>query len=216
MPLLRLLQLCSPALPIGAFAYSHGLEQAQHQGTVADGPSAEQWIGGLVDHVWARWDVPVLARLYGSIAHGRDGETRRWCALLEASRESAELLAEDLHLGRSLADLMLHLGMPQSVREPEPFAAALARAAVHWGLSLRDAALAWLWTAVEHEVSAAVRLIPLGQSEGQRLLSRLAARIPAAIELGLSLADEEIGAFSPGLALASAQHETLYSRLFRS
>jgi urease accessory protein len=225
--LLRLLQLCSPALPIGAFAYSHGLEQAVSLGWVRDAAETEGWIGGLLDHAWTRLEVPLLARLYAALADGDDAALATggqdafayWCGLSRASRESAELAAEDLHLGSALASLMASFGVPRAgewAKAPVPFAAVLAAVTLHWGLSLRDSALALLWTLTEHQVAAAVKLVPLGQTAGQLLLQRLAARIPAAVEQGLALKDEEIGAISPGLALASALHETLYSRLFRS
>lgn len=217
--LLRLLQLSSPALPIGAFAYSHALEQAVSEGWVHDAQSAEDWIGGLLEHNWARLDVPLLRRIFDAIEAGDTDAVSRWSALLRASRESAELLAEDLHLGGALAELMRGFALPGAedwARTPRPFAAVLAAAAVHWRIPLAEAALALLWTYVEHQVGAAVKLVPLGQTQGQHVLHRLAARIPPAVTQGLSLADEEIGATAPGLALASAHHETLYTRLFRS
>lgn len=217
--LLRLLQLCSPALPIGAFAYSHGLEQAVSQGWVRNAAESENWIGGLLDHAWTRLEVPLLARIHAALAAGDAAGLVHWCALSRASRESAELAAEDAHLGSALANLMASFGVLRAAewaKAPAPFAAVLAAAALHWELSLRESALALLWTLAEHQVAAAVKLVPLGQTDGQLALHRLAARIPAAVEQGLALSDEEIGAISPGLALASAQHETLYSRLFRS
>jgi urease accessory protein len=217
--LMRLLQLCSPALPIGAFAYSHGLEQAVVEGWVTGAAEAEDWIGGLLDHAWTRLEVPLLARLHAALANADDEALEHWCAISRASRESAELAAEDGHLGAALAGLMASFGVPRAVewtKSTRPFAAVLAAAARHWNLPLREAALALLWTMVEHQVAAAVKLVPLGQTDGQLVLHRLAARIPAAVERGLALTDIEMGAVSPGLAIASAQHETLYSRLFRS
>lgn len=217
--LLRLLQLSSPALPIGAFAYSHALEQAVALGWVRNAEDAEAWIAGLLDHGWTRLEVPILRRLFEAIEQDDEDRLEHWSANLRASRESAELLAEDLHLGGALAELMRGFGMPRAgawAREPRPFPAVLAAAAVHWGIPLTQATTALLWTYVEHQVTAAVKLVPLGQTQGQHILNRLVPRIAAAVSLGLSLADEEIGATSPGLALASAQHETLYTRLFRS
>ncbi|MCL5800963.1 MAG: urease accessory protein UreF, partial [Gammaproteobacteria bacterium] len=96
------------------------------------------------------------------------------------------------------------------------FANLFAFAAVRWTISLPETAIGYLWAWVENQTTAAMKLIPLGQSAGQRLLSRAIEIIPAAVQQGLQIADDEIGTFAPGLALASARHETQYTRLFRS
>jgi urease accessory protein len=218
--LLRLLQLVSPALPVGAFAYSHGLEWAVGAGWVTDEPAVERWIGGLLSAVWARVDVPVLLRLREALESGDGAAVRRWAEVLMASRESAELQAEDRAMGQSLARLLADLGIAAAAPWAADPACALplpwALASLHWRIAPVASAAGLLWTYVEHQVSAAVKLVPLGQTAGQRLLGGLGERIPAAVTLGMALPDEEIGAAAPGLAIASAQHETQYSRLFRS
>jgi len=220
LALLRLLQLTSPALPVGAFAYSHGLEWAVQAGWVRSGQDAEAWIVGLLRHAWSRLDVPVLARLSAALDADDAAALERWRDWLCAARESAELLAEDLHLGQSLARLAASFGVPRAARWAEegrcPFPLALAATARHWGIALPHAALGCLWTYSEHLATAAVKLVPLGQTEGQHLLHRVAAHIPDAAAQGLALEDEEVGALLPGLALASALHEHQYTRLFRS
>ncbi|HKI97848.1 MAG TPA: urease accessory UreF family protein [bacterium] len=220
LALLRLLQLTSPALPVGAFAYSHGLEWAVEAGWVRAGSQAEAWIAGLQAEAWSRLDVPVLARLYAALECGDADAVAAWSDRLCASRESAELLAEDLHMGAALARLAAGFGVPGAAdwaqAERCPFVLALAAVARHWAIPLHQTALGCLWTYSEHLVNAAVKLVPLGQTEGQQVLYRVAARIPAAAAQGLALGDEEIGAVLPGLAIASACHETQYSRLFRS
>jgi len=166
--LMRLLQLCSPALPIGAFAYSHGLEQAVADGWVRSAADVEEWIGGLLDHVWSRLEVPLLARMFQALLESNDEALEHWCAVSRASRESAELVAEDGHLGTALAGLMASFGVPRATpwaKSGHPFAAVLAAAALHWELPLREAAWALLWTMVEHQVAAAVKLVPLGQTD---------------------------------------------------
>jgi len=215
--LLRLLQLCSPALPIGAYAYSRGLEQAVSSSLVSSAGAAQAWIEGQLGHSWARLEVPLLARFRAALKWGDWAALEHWLALSRASRESAELAAEDAHLGSALMILLPSLDVPVPPVEGEvPFALAFAAAALHWNVPLQETALAFLWIAAEHQVSAAVRLVPLGQTDGQRILLGVASQIPAAARAGLSLPDEDMGAVSPGLALLSAQHETLYSRLFRS
>jgi urease accessory protein len=220
LALLRLLQLTSPALPVGAFAYSHGLEWAVQAGWVRNAEDAEAWIVGLLRYAWSRLDVPILARIHAALEGGDDAARERWRERLCAARESAELLAEDFHLGQSLARLAASFGVPHAAQWAAegrcPFPLALAATARHWGIALPEAALGCLWTYCEHLANAAVKLVPLGQTEGQQLLHRVAAHIPEAAAQGLALEDDEIGALLPGLALASALHEHQYTRLFRS
>jgi len=216
----RLLQLCSPALPVGAYAYSQGLENAVERGWVRDEASAGQWILGLLDHTLRWLDLPVFARLYA--AWGEDDPTalRRWNARLYAAREAMELQDEDRHLGAALARLLADLGMA----EAEPwrsqsrvcFATLFSLAAARWRIPLREAATGYAWTWTENQVTAATRLIPLGQTASQRLLVAAGPIITTTVDAGLTLPDDEIGAAAPGLALAGALHETQYSRLFRS
>lgn len=228
--LLRLMQLVSPALPVGAYAYSHGLEWAIQAGWVQDAAQTEAWIQGLLHNVWARLDVPVLGRLMECLAaangaSGTDGgaadETLdRWCDFLHSSRETAELQDEDRRMGQALARLLEDLDVPgvgrwahaHSCSFPVPW----AYAAVHWNIAPATAAAGMLWTYAEHQVAAAIKLVPLGQTAGQRMLGFLGSRIPAAVAAGLALDESEIGQAAPALAIASALHETQYTRLFRS
>jgi len=216
----RLLQLCSPALPVGAYAYSQGLEYAVERGWVRDETSAGAWIIGLLNHTMRRLDLPLFTRLYAAWAAEDADAVRRWNARLYASREAAELQREDRHLGAALARLLSDLG----IKEAEPwrnasrvcFATLFSLAAVKWEIPLLEAATGYAWTWTENQVVAATRLIPLGQTASQRLLVAAGPAIVAAVADGLTLPDEEIGAAAPGLALAGALHETQYSRLFRS
>jgi urease accessory protein len=216
----RLLQLCSPALPVGAYAYSQGLECAVERGWVRDEASAGEWILGLLNHTLRRLDLPIFARLYEAWRAKDDETVWRWNARLHASREAAELQREDQQLGAALARLLGDLG----IAEAEPwrnaprvcFASLFGLAAVKWEIPLLEAATGYAWTWIENQVAAATRLIPLGQTASQRLLVAAGPAITAAVAEGLTLPDEEIGAAAPGLALAGALHETQYSRLFRS
>ena len=218
--LLRLLQLCSPALPVGAYAYSQGLECAVEHGWVRDEASAGEWILGLLNHTVRRLDLPVFARLYAAWWESNLEAVRRWNARLYASREAAELQREDRHLGAALARLLSDL----SLEEAGPwrnaprvcFATLFSLAAVKWEIPLPEAATGYAWTWTENQVTAATRLIPLGQTASQRLLVAAGPIIAEAVAHGLNLPDEDIGAAAPGLALAGALHETQYSRLFRS
>jgi urease accessory protein len=209
-------------LPIGAFAYSQGLEPATTAGWVRDEESARQWIVGLVETQLAQLDLAILARLYD--AWGEDeGEALAvsvWSAFLLASRPSSELQTEERHLGGALARVLAGLGLPEAAawttRADVTYPTMFALAARRWSVPLAAAAQGFAFAWAEAQVSAAVRLVPLGQSAGQRILSSAAAVIPRAVTRALSLPADEIGAASPRLAVASAWHETQYSRLFRS
>jgi urease accessory protein len=222
--LLRLLHLCSPTLPIGAFAYSQGLEGAVTAGWVSDEDAAAAWITGQIGAQLATLDLPLLLRFYEAWGPG-PGEADAltldaWSAFLAASRPTAELQTEDRHLGGALARVLEGLDLPEARgwmgRSDVSHAALFALAARRWNVPLAAAAHGFAFAWAEAQTSAAVRLVPLGQSAGQRILVAAAAVIPAAVARALTLPDEELGASAPRLAIASARHETQYSRLFRS
>jgi len=217
---LRLLQLASPTLPIGAFAYSQGLEQAVAEKWVTDETEARMWLLGLLRWSFATLDMPVLARLMTAWRDGDGLGLARWSRWLLACRPTRELRAEDRQLGGALARVLEGLGLPEAApwsRRPEVthatmFALAAVRFQVTPAAALAGQAFAW----AEAVTAAAVRLVPLGQTAGQRMLAAAGAAIPALTARALTLPDAEIGATAPGQAIASAAHETLYSRLFRS
>jgi urease accessory protein len=219
-PLLRLLQLVSPALPIGTFAYSQALEAAVTAAWITDEPTARDWIGGLLDHALASLDLPLVARLHTAWTRDDEASIGVWTRFLAASRTAGELRTEERQLGANLARLLDGLGVADARRwmasSDVTYASMFALAAVRWqiplGTALQGFAFAWL----EAQTSAAVRLVPLGQSAGQRILLELGARIPAAATRALTLTDDDLGGAAPVHAVASAHHETQYSRLFRS
>lgn len=220
LALLRLLQLASPALPIGAFNFSQGLEYAIEAGWVRDEAGARDWILGLMRQGVGTMDVPLLARMHAAWSAGDATAARELSARLLASRETAELREEDRHLGRSLARVLAGIG----VGEAEPWqrsveatqAALFSLAAVHAGVPREPMCAAYLWAWCENQTIAAVKLLPLGQSAGQRVLEALRLQIPSVCDAALDLDEDDIGASSPGLSIASCLHETQYTRLFRS
>ena len=218
--LLRLLQLSSPMLPVGAYAYSQGLEWAVESGWVRDEHSAADWIGGVLGAGPAQLDLPVLVRLYRAWENDDVERVHHWSCYLDAARESGELQAEARQLGESLAVLLAQLGIDaaRDWKEIEyaGFPTLFALAAVTYRVPLPEAALGFLWAWCENQVAAAMKLVPLGQAAGQRILSTLIEQLPALAEHGLALADHEIGVLAPRLAIGSARHETQYTRLFRS
>jgi urease accessory protein len=205
----RLLQLASPALPVGAYSYSGGLEAAVEAGIVKDAASAQQWIGDVLEFAIARMEAPVLLRMMA-------GEIARWNALFLASRETAELRAETVQMGYSLNRLLPELGLSALDLEEISFPAAFAHAASSWEIEPKDALTAYLWSWIENQVMAAIKAVPLGQTDGQRMLLFLGKRIQETVGQALALKDGHLGNFAPGLAVLSSQHETQYSRLFRS
>jgi urease accessory protein len=218
--LTRLLQIVSPALPIGAFAYSQGLEQAVASGWVSNEAEARDWVLGLLASAFGTLDLPVVARLIAAWRSDDLAAVDRWSAWLLASRPTRETREEDRQLGAALARTLAALDVAGAraweAREDVTLAAMFALAAARFDIPT-DAALAghvFAWA--EAVTSAAVRLVPLGQSAGQRLLAAAGEAIPATVATALRMEDDELGAAAPGQALASAWHETLYSRLFRS
>ncbi len=220
LALLRLLQLVSPGLPIGMYCYSQGLERAVDDGWISNAAETGEWLSGLMDSCLTRIDLPILARLYDAWQGGHVEWVDHWSRTLIACRETAELRAEDRHTGQALARLLDALaiaGMQPWLRKPEAtLATVFAFAAVNWGIQKRETAIGYLWSWLENQVLCAVKLVPLGQVAGQRLLTDLAGKIPALVDEALKLADDDIGGSAFGLALASSRHEMQYSRLFRS
>jgi urease accessory protein len=220
LALLRLLQLVSPGLPIGMYSYSQGLEKAIDDGWIRNADDTGEWISGLMAHGQSGIDLPILARLYTAWERSDSVKVSDWSKTLMAYRETAELRAEDRQTGQALARLLNDLAIPEMqvwIRQPEATLATLfSFAAVHWGVPQRETLIGYLWSWLENQVLCAVKLVPLGQVAGQRLLKELAANIPALVDKALTLNDKDLGGSAFGLALASSRHEMQYSRLFRS
>jgi urease accessory protein len=209
MNLARLLQLASPALPVGAYSYSGGLEAAVDAGVVRDAESARRWIGDVLEHSLASMEAPLLLRMI-------ERPEPAWNELFLASRETAELRAETLQMGYSLSQLLEKLGIDPIEEDEISYPLAYAHAARRWGIDAREALVAYLWAWLENQVMAALKALPLGQTDGQRILLALGARLEALAARAAALADDELANFAPRLALLSSLHETQYSRLFRS
>jgi urease accessory protein len=212
---LALLQLASPALPVGGFAYSQGLESAISEGTVHDAATARRWIGDLLTLTLARLEAPIWLRIHDAACEGDEARVARWNEELLATRETAELRAETLQMGASLLRVFPALKLTPP-RLEATYPAAFAIACARLGIARNDGLAAYLWAWTENQVLVAVKTIPLGQQAGQSMLSALRPAIPNAIEVAGALADDELGTAAIGLALHSARHETQYSRLFRS
>ena len=217
--LLQLIWLASPALPVGGFSYSEGLEAAVDSGLVDNEASAAAW---LIDQLRLSLAPADLAVVAAAMQAWSDGDLARIHALnswMLCTRESAEFLLQTEQMGRSFVEwLKLHHEDTAAcfAQLPVTYPVAFAFAAARSGASTRDACLAFAFGWAENMTSAAIKAVPLGQSAGQRMLARLAQAIPAAVEDALSRDDHTRQAFSPMLAILSSRHEHQYSRLFRS
>lgn len=220
LALLGALRLGSAALPIGAFAYSQGLEQATELGIVRDAASAERWIRGVLRSSVLSADVPLFARAFAAWEGSDLATVERVSRLLLALRGARELREEERQLGRALFRLLAQLGVcaaePWARAEQATLASAYALAALHWAVPCRLAAISYVLAWAEAQVGAATRLVPLGQHAAQGVLGHALEVIAAGLDAALSLRDDEIAASTPGQALCAAAHETQYSRLFRS
>ena len=220
--LVRLLQLVSPALPMGAYSYSQGLEWKIETRAVVDADSAKRWIGDVLEHVMTPGEAAILCRLYDARLREDSPCFQHWSDWYRTSRESRELRAETEQMGASLADLATNLDVldPVSIAwmRGGPIVLPAAFALTAFAMKIpRDAAIAgYIMSWLENQMLAAVKSIPLGQVAGQRLLFELASRIPQLVDRAAALPDDDVVSFAPGFALASMRHETQYSRLFRS
>ena len=223
--LLQLIWLASPALPIGGFSYSEGLEALVHRAGTATESEVTTWLVDQLHLAQARADWAVVGQ---AITAWQAADGARVASLNEwvrATRESSEFRLQTEQMGKSLADWLRNLAAGQAERLAAvdmlaalapTYPVAFALAAAQTGASVREGVLALAFGWAENMVQAAIKAVPLGQNAGQRILTRLAIEIPAAIDQALSLDDDARQAFTPMLAIHSAQHEVQYSRLFRS
>ena len=219
----RLLQLASPALPVGAYSYSQGLEWAIESGDVTDSASAQRWIEDHLSLVFARFEAPLYAAAFDAWARDAAAEIARLNADFIATRESVEPRAETLQVGfsyaawcREVAPLteVQRITLASLERSSGPVGAALA--AVASGVSLRDGLLAYTFGFTENQVMVLAKALPMGQIATQKLLFALGDAISAAVDVALALPEDDWSSASPWLAIAQMKHETQYSRLFRS
>jgi urease accessory protein len=218
--LTTLLQLASPMLPVGAFAYSQGIERAVHDGWITSATDAQRWIVDALGGPIARWEAPVWLRLHRAAVAEDARAFGEWNGRFVASRETSELRAETLQMGASLASWACDLRLPraESLRSiPElSFPAAFAACAAMLDVGEQDGLAAYAWSWLENQVAAAMKSVPLGQVAGQRLLLAAHGELDRAVQTAIRLDDDELVSAAPGLTLACALHEVQYSRLFRS
>ncbi len=219
--LLSILQLASPTLPVGAYSYSEGLEMLVENGTIANQIHLKHWLEAELLYGAIRLEAAVMVRSQQAAKMGDVESLCRWNLWLSAARETEELRASSWQMGRSLIQLLGKLE-PQivpivnAVGNPGNYAIAFGIAGAHWQISIKAALLGYLHSWASNLITAGVKLIPLGQTAGQQLLLDLQPLlIAAALEI-LALEDDQLACCTWGLSLASMQHETQYTRLFRS
>ncbi|WP_425261490.1 urease accessory protein UreF [Rubrivivax sp. RP6-9] len=222
--LLRLMWLASPALPVGGFSYSEGLEAAVEAGHVHDETSAGDWLLQQLQLTLARADGPVVAQAARAWRRRDQAAVAVLNTWVQTSRETAEMRLQAEQMGRSLAEWLKNgeqAGDPRIAQlaalPPAPtWPVAFALATVLAGADEEPALVAYAFGWAENMVQAAMKAVPLGQGAAQRMLARLAGAVPGAVRQVAACADGTQQAFAPMLAVLSAQHETQYSRLFRS
>jgi urease accessory protein len=216
--LLHLLQFASPALPIGGYSYSQGLEAALEQGLVHDALSARAWIVRCLHGVMAQWDAPLFWRLLQAFAARDDAAVRLWSECYLASRDTAEFRAETVQMGYSLTRLVAELGVADTACLGDEVSLPAAFACAVDGLDIphEEALLALLFTWTENQVLVCVKSVPLGQVAGQRLLLSLRPDIEAAARTARELEDGAMSSWAPGLSMLSMRHEVQHGRLYRS
>jgi len=219
----RLLQLCSANLPVGGFSFSQGLEYAIDSGWINNDKETYDWVALTLTTAIAPTDLAVIKRLYCALQNNNFDEFNQWNQLLIATRESNEFRLADLAMGKALVRLLTLLTSvdtdqyhPILVQKNVSFVSAFTVATHLFELDLHYAQSGFCWTYIDNQVAAATKLVPLGQTQSQNLLFELTEQVERAMHIANELPDDEIGASLPHLAMASAWHETQYTRLFRS
>lgn len=221
---LRLRQLISPNLPTGAFSYSQGMEWAVECGWIESEQETRQWLKSVLADSLKSLELPILLRLLTAASQDHPQDFLYWSQWLYASRETRELRSEEKQRARALYTLLKKLPDSGDWPELQHWQSALscsqlagyALAASHWQIGSTDLLQGYTWSWLENAIAVAIKLVPLGQSQGQRLLYELSPEIIDMVEQATLLEDDQIGASTTALAIASSLHETQYSRLFRS
>lgn len=212
--LLKLLQLISPSLPVGAFSYSQGIEWAVEAGWVATPATLQQWLAEQLSGTMAQQELPLLLQLYRAYASNDKQAADYWSHRAIAFRETAELRDEERKRGRAMALVLAAVsgGEIPNHCQSAAFASYCVQQNIAVDLALYGFAYGWL----DNQIMAGIKLVPLGQTDGQRILNALLDDIASGVEHALTVEADDIGYSSPALAMASSWHETQYCRLYRS
>lgn len=220
-PLLQLLRFSSQSLPTGSFAWSQGLETAIESGWLNNAVELEDWLAALLDNNFRWQELPLLVRLLSVTDLDK---FKYWNQYSIACRETAELYQEDIQSGRAILKLLVDTDIPEAlswseqhdVEYPISYVAAYGIACRYYQIDYALAASGLIWSWLDNQIAAALKLFPLGQTDGQRVIGQLLSQVPALIQDAAKVKDDDLGMSLPGLVLSSMQHEIQYSRLFRS
>jgi len=221
----RALHLASPALPTGSFSYSQGLETAIDLGLIRNEEDAFTWISDGLTEIISRCDAPVVAFIHRAcrLHPPTDAlaEIIHWNSWFLASRESMELRRETEQMGWSLLQLAHALNWIPAAAEtdslqPVAFPTAFALSASGLALTETTTLAAFCFSWLETQVAAAMKLVPLGQTAGHRILNQCRTNVPTVVHAAANTLPEDISSWAPVLGIFSARHENQYSRLFRS
>ncbi|MBB4051678.1 urease accessory protein [Devosia subaequoris] len=212
----KLLTWMSPAFPVGAFAWSAGLETAIAQGAVSDRVTTQDWISGVLHHGSLKTDAILLAHAHK--AHADKAKLAELADLCLALTAAQERHAETTITGKAfaLASAAWPTAAPVPLPEPSPYPITVGALAGAHGIDRRDTLIAFLTTSIHSQVSVAVRLVPIGQNDGLATMAALEPAIAQAADLCLHAALDDIGSVAYGADIAQMQHETLTTRIFRS
>lgn len=217
---LRLMQLASSSLPVGAFTWSQGLEWAVEIGWVTSVDDFSGWQIQQMEQNFFTVDLPLLARLYRACEQDDLTAAHRWTAWLLACRETRELRDEERSRGTAFTRLVTDWEPDCSPQWRALFSESqlcgMAWLGVRWKIPLTELALSFGYSWIESAVMAGVKLVPFGQQAAQRLIISLCDRYAQGLVQALACPDASLGSSTPLAAIASARHETQYSRLFRS
>ena len=214
------MQLSSSSLPVGSFTWSQGLEWAVEAGWITYADAFKRWQTQQMEQSFFCVDLPLFVRLYRACEQGDLAAAKRWTAYLLACRETRELREEERNRGAAFTRLIKSWEPDCPARWQALFMQSqlcgMAWLGVRWGIGVRELALSLGYSWIESAVMAGVKLVPFGQQAAQQLIIALSDHFAAGLEQAFLRGDDELGAAAPLSAIASARHETQYSRLFRS
>ncbi|PSF35298.1 urease accessory protein UreF [Aphanothece hegewaldii CCALA 016] len=219
--LLYLLQITSPTLPVGAYSYSEGIETLVSQEIITNKETLQQWIIQSLKFGSIRIESAIMLRAYHDFLGDNIEGLIKWNLWLSATRETKELRQQSWQMGQSLLKLLTEL-QPEikdisSQLYPDcNYAVVFGIAGAIWQIPEHELLLGYLQSWSSNLINAGLRLIPLGQTDGQKILVNLQNDLIQVTQDILELKDEDLRGWGWGLSLASMQHETLYTRLFRS
>jgi urease accessory protein len=220
---IRLLQMTSQAFPIGGYSHSYGLEAAVEGGWVRDEKSVRQWIADVLTFSMGAYEIPVLRDMDEAWIAQDCIALSRLNAQFLSSRESAELRSATVQMGFSMRKLLAALpNIPEFLQttlhamEEPSLPCVWGGAAWAWAVPPCESTAAYLWSWAENQVLVAMKSVPIGQTSGQRVLLEIGEIIARLAEHAVPCGELLRSNFAPGLAILCSQHETQYSRLFRS